>query len=251
MTYFVTGATGFIGRHLVERLLAREGTIYVLVRPESIGRLDALIHRWGGAGRIRPVLGDLSRPLLGLDPEQVAELRGTIDHFFHLAAVYDMTADEAQDRLANVEGTRHAVALAGRRSTPAASTTPPRSRSPALTGASSARTCSTRASRSSTPTTARSSRPSRSCARQRGRPVARLPPRRRRRQLRHRRDGQDRRALLLLQADPAARRRAAVVAAARRARAGRHEHRAGRLRRRGDGPASRTSPGSTVARSTS
>jgi NAD(P)-dependent dehydrogenase (short-subunit alcohol dehydrogenase family) len=113
MAYFVTGATGFIGRHLVERLLLREGTIHVLVRPESIGRLDALIHRWGGAGRIRPVLGDLSKPLLGLDPEQVAELRGTIDHFFHLAAIYDMTASEAQDRLANVEGTRHAAALAG------------------------------------------------------------------------------------------------------------------------------------------
>jgi NAD(P)-dependent dehydrogenase (short-subunit alcohol dehydrogenase family) len=113
MAYFVTGATGFIGRNLVERLLAREGEIHVLVRPESIGRLDALIHRWGGAGRIRPVLGDLSKPLLGLDPEHVAELRGSIDHFFHLAAVYDMTASEAQDRLANVEGTRHAVALAG------------------------------------------------------------------------------------------------------------------------------------------
>ncbi|MGN6188427.1 MAG: SDR family oxidoreductase [Conexibacter sp.] len=113
MAYFVTGATGFIGRHLVERLLRREGDIHVLVRPESIGRLDALIHRWNGEGRIRPVLGDLSKPLLGLDPEQVAELRGTIDHFFHLAAIYDMTASEAQDRLANVEGTRHAVALAG------------------------------------------------------------------------------------------------------------------------------------------
>ncbi len=114
MSYFVTGATGFIGRHLVERLLAREeGDVHVLVRPQSIGRLDALIHRLGGAGRIRPVLGDLSKPLLGLDPEQVAELRGEIDHFFHLAAVYDMTATEAQDRLANVEGTRHAVALAG------------------------------------------------------------------------------------------------------------------------------------------
>jgi len=113
MAYFVTGATGFIGRHLVERLLERDGDIHVLVRPESIGRLDALIHRWGGAGRIRPVLGDLSKPLLGLDPAQVAELRGEIDHFFHLAAIYDMTASEAQDRLANVEGTRHAVALAG------------------------------------------------------------------------------------------------------------------------------------------
>ncbi|HEX5145989.1 MAG TPA: SDR family oxidoreductase [Conexibacter sp.] len=112
MSYFVTGATGFIGRNLVERLLQREGDVHVLVRAESIGRLDALVHRWGGAGRIRPVIGDLSQPLLGLDPAHVAELRGSIDHFFHLAAVYDMTASEAQDRLANVEGTRHAVALA-------------------------------------------------------------------------------------------------------------------------------------------
>ncbi|HMJ03195.1 MAG TPA: SDR family oxidoreductase, partial [Conexibacter sp.] len=112
MAYFVTGATGFIGRHLVERLLEREGTIHVLVRAGSTGRLDALIHRWDGSERIVPVVGDLGKPLLGLDPEQAAELRGTVDHFFHLAAVYDMTASEEQDRLANVEGTRHAVALA-------------------------------------------------------------------------------------------------------------------------------------------
>ncbi len=112
MSYFVTGATGFIGRHLVERLLEREGTIHVLVRAGSTGRLDALIHRWGGSDRIVPVVGDLGKPLLGLDPEQAAELRGTVDHVFHLAAIYDMTASEEQDRLANVEGTRHAVALA-------------------------------------------------------------------------------------------------------------------------------------------
>ena len=207
MAYFVTGATGFIGRHLVERLLERDGDVYVLVRPESIGRLDALIHRWGGAGRIRPVLGDLSKPLLGLDPEQVAELRGTIDHFFHLAAVYDMTADEAQDRLANVEGTRHAVALAerARRRLP-----PPRLLDRGrgrLQRRSSARTCSTRASRSTTRTTARSSRPSRSCASETAVPWRVYRPAVVVGHSQHRRDGQDRRALLLLQADPAARRR--------------------------------------------
>ena len=38
MTYFVTGATGFIGRYLVQSLLQKgKGTIYVLVRPKSIG----------------------------------------------------------------------------------------------------------------------------------------------------------------------------------------------------------------------
>ena len=42
MGYFVTGATGFIGRNLVERLLRREGTIYVLVRAGSRGRLEEL-----------------------------------------------------------------------------------------------------------------------------------------------------------------------------------------------------------------
>ena len=41
MSYFVTGATGFIGRNLVELLLEREGTIYVLVREGSKGRLEA------------------------------------------------------------------------------------------------------------------------------------------------------------------------------------------------------------------
>ena len=36
MTYFVTGATGFIGRRLVKKLLARRGTtVYFLVRPEA------------------------------------------------------------------------------------------------------------------------------------------------------------------------------------------------------------------------
>ena len=47
MSYFVTGATGFIGRNLVELLLEREGTIYVLVREGSKGRLAELRSRWG------------------------------------------------------------------------------------------------------------------------------------------------------------------------------------------------------------
>ncbi|HWI08247.1 MAG TPA: SDR family oxidoreductase [Solirubrobacteraceae bacterium] len=113
MAYFVTGATGFIGRHLVERLLARDGDIHVLVRAGSRDRLDALVARWGAGAdeRVKPVVGDLAEPDLGLSGEQIAELQG-IDHVFHLAAIYDMTAPaEANERL-NVNGTRNAVALA-------------------------------------------------------------------------------------------------------------------------------------------
>ena len=112
MSYFVTGATGFIGRNLVEQLLEREGTIYVLVREGSRGRLEELRSRWGAEeGRIVPVIGDLSQPHLGCG-DQISELQGKVEHFFHLAAIYDMTADAESQRVANVEGTREAVKLA-------------------------------------------------------------------------------------------------------------------------------------------
>ena len=114
MNYFVTGATGFIGRNLVARLLQREGTIYALVRAGSRGRLEELRTAWGADGaRVVPIAGDLSQPALGVSEEDLLTLRGDVDHFFHLAAIYDMAAGAEAQEVANVEGTRHAVELAG------------------------------------------------------------------------------------------------------------------------------------------
>jgi thioester reductase-like protein len=114
MTYFVTGATGFIGRHLVERLLKRDGDIHVLVREGSQERLERLVERWGAGARdrIKPVVGDVGLPRLGLSDEQIAALRGSVSHMFHVAAMYDMTADDASNERVNVGGTRNVVDLA-------------------------------------------------------------------------------------------------------------------------------------------
>ncbi|WP_375490113.1 SDR family oxidoreductase [uncultured Jatrophihabitans sp.] len=113
MAYFVTGATGFIGRFLLCQLLEREGTIYCLMRASSLDKLDELKARLGADDdRIVAVIGDLSKERLGVDADDIEPLDGKIDHFFHLAAIYDLTADADSQRVANVEGTRHAVQLA-------------------------------------------------------------------------------------------------------------------------------------------
>lgn len=113
MNYFVTGATGFIGRFLVSNLLKRKGIIHVLVRKGSAKKLALIGEQMGwDMKRIVPVNGDLTKPRLGVAPAQLAALKGKIGHFFHLAAIYDLTADAESQKLANIGGTKHALELA-------------------------------------------------------------------------------------------------------------------------------------------
>ncbi len=112
MNYFVTGATGFIGKFLLEELLKRdEAKVYVLVRESSRAKFDALQERYGAAGkRLVPINGDITDPGL-VSSADLKKLAGKIDHVFHLAAVYDMNMDDATGDRINNEGTRNVVAF--------------------------------------------------------------------------------------------------------------------------------------------
>ena len=236
MSYFVTGATGFIGRNLVEQLLEREGTIYVLVREGSRGRLEELRSRWGAdEDRIVPVIGDLSQEHARL---RRSDRRAEGEGRPLLPPRRDLRHDRGRREPARRErrgdpGGGQARQGARREALPHGQLD--RGRRP-LQGHLHARTCSTRPRRSTTtPTSGPSTSPRRSSARS-ARALAGLPAGDRRRPLRDRRDGQGRRPLLLLQAAAARPQRRAAVVPGRRHRGAEDQHRAGGLRRQGDGP---------------
>ncbi len=114
MIYFVTGASGFIGKRLVRRLLSRDNaTVYFLMRNPSPERVGKLRKFWQvDAERAIPIEGDILKPNLGVSRSDIEALRDKADHVFHLAAIYDLAADPVLEIETNIEGTRNAVYFA-------------------------------------------------------------------------------------------------------------------------------------------
>ena len=144
-TVVLTGATGFVGPHLLAELLtATDAEIVCPVRAttpaEAADRIRQALAAQeiplpGGTERITAVPADLARPDLGLGANMLAELAETCDAVIHNAATVSIMRDYGSLRAANTESTRRLLRLASARSIPVhlvstLSVAPPRSRSP-------------------------------------------------------------------------------------------------------------------------
>src|SRR5258705_9533581 len=93
MLALVTGATGFVGSHLVEELLERGWTVRCTVR--STSKL-----RWLEGKSVETIRADL------LEPASLAKAAEGVDTVFHIAGVL-RGENYAEYRRGNVEATRN------------------------------------------------------------------------------------------------------------------------------------------------
>ena len=111
----LTGATGFLGAHVLRALLERDVEIWALVRDrERFLRRTAYYFDGLDVSGVHLVIGDVEKAGLGLTPELYAELAETIDTVIHTAANVHHAGDYADLARTNVEGTKHVIDFAKR-----------------------------------------------------------------------------------------------------------------------------------------
>ena len=117
----LTGATGFLGAHLLSDLCRlTEARIYCLLRDDSVqtarSRLDTNFRKYfdrpPDEKRVIPVVGDLSKPALGLRRERLEELAGEVDTVWHCGAHVSHLLDYGSLKAINVSSTIEILKLA-------------------------------------------------------------------------------------------------------------------------------------------
>lgn len=119
---FLTGATGFLGAYLLRDLLEMtSASIHCLVRATCLEEGGTKLRRnletyglWKESyqTRIEVCVGDLSRPLLGLSPDDFDWLAATADVIYHNGARLDLTQSYFGLKAENVFGTQEVLRLA-------------------------------------------------------------------------------------------------------------------------------------------
>lgn len=111
MTLLVTGATGYIGRHLCANLTANGHTVAAMLRNGGdFPALQAHINALGGqAQRLQLIAGDLDQPNLGINA-----LPTDLTAVIHLGARFGWRLPQAAARRTNVDGSLAVARLASK-----------------------------------------------------------------------------------------------------------------------------------------
>ncbi|GBG36569.1 hypothetical protein NJB14197_11340 [Mycobacterium montefiorense] len=124
MHWAITGATGFLGVHILSELLREDDTFTLLTRPQSdpvlrihkalpLAVTDGLVWTEGELReRFTVVPVDLAAPKLGLSDQQFQNLADSVDAILHCAGIIELDADLADLRCTNVGGTTRILELA-------------------------------------------------------------------------------------------------------------------------------------------
>jgi nucleoside-diphosphate-sugar epimerase len=115
MTILISGATGFLGRAVLDRLAGRSAVL--LLRGGDHERRAATLARRHGVA-VTAVPGDVQVADWGLDDEAVSGLRETVTVVVHLAALTRWSSSWTDFERANIAGAEHAVGLAARLGVP-------------------------------------------------------------------------------------------------------------------------------------
>lgn len=120
-TVLLTGATGFLGAHVLRELLdAGAARVICLIRGNNPQRLwDSLAWYFGSgwtagcANMVEVLSGDITKTGLGLSPEEYRRLSGSLDAVWHCAAdVRHYAADQEAFLQTNLSGTENLIKLA-------------------------------------------------------------------------------------------------------------------------------------------
>ena len=124
-TVLLTGATGFLGSHLLVELLRTGRRVSCLIRADSEraarDRLERTFEKFAldvsGLDAVTVVLGDLSEPELGLGSEATS-LPYAVGEVYHAAAHINFVVPYHTVKRTNVDGLRHLLDFCGKNRTP-------------------------------------------------------------------------------------------------------------------------------------
>jgi nucleoside-diphosphate-sugar epimerase len=128
-TVLLTGATGFVGKVVLETLLRRRAElgferVLALVRARdpqhAAARFRADVssspcfaaHPRGWEACVEPLPGDVTRPSLGLAPLARARIAAEVTHVIHCAASVEFTLPLAEALAVNTRGALHVLEVA-------------------------------------------------------------------------------------------------------------------------------------------